>query len=129
LKAKALAKGLEQLSEEGATQFFRPLMSNDLILGAVGVLQFDVVAYRLKSEYGVEATFENVSVSTARWVYCDDAKMLEQFREKNAMHLAVDASGALAYIAPTRVNLQLAQERWPDVKFATTREHHADEAP
>src|SRR5699024_1838466 len=73
LKAKALAKGLEQLSEEGATQFFRPLMSNDLILGAVGVLQFDVVAYRLKSEYGVEATFENVSVSTARWVYCDDA--------------------------------------------------------
>ena len=123
LKAKALAKGLEQLSEEGATQFFRPLMSNDLILGAVGVLQFDVVAYRLKNEYGVEAGFESASVSTARWVYCDDDKRLEEFREKNAMHLALDASGALVYIAPTRVNLQLAQERWPEVAFHATREH------
>ncbi|MGY2436695.1 peptide chain release factor 3, partial [Escherichia coli] len=66
LKLKQLQKGLAQLSEEGATQFFRPLTSNDLILGAVGVLQFDVAAYRLKDEYGVEATFEQVSVSTAR---------------------------------------------------------------
>ncbi|HET6586528.1 MAG TPA: peptide chain release factor 3 [Oleiagrimonas sp.] len=125
LKAKALAKGLQQLSEEGATQFFRPLMSNDLILGAVGVLQFDVVAYRLKDEYGVEATFEKASVATARWVHCDDAKMLEQFREKNAMHLALDAADTLVYLAPTRVNLQLTQERWPDVTFRATREHHA----
>lgn len=123
LKAKALAKGLQQLSEEGATQFFRPLMSNDLILGAVGVLQFDVVAYRLKNEYGVDASFESVSVSTARWVYCNNEKMLEQFREKNAMHLALDAADALVYLAPTRVNLQLAQERWPDVTFRATREH------
>ena len=98
-------------------------MSNDLILGAVGVLQFDVVAYRLKDEYGVEAGFDNVGVATARWIYCDDAKMLEQFREKNAQHLAIDASGALVYLAPTRVNLQLTQERWPDVTFAATREH------
>ncbi|GAB3030930.1 peptide chain release factor 3 [Oleiagrimonas citrea] len=123
LKMKALQKGLAQLSEEGATQFFRPLMSNDLVLGAVGVLQFDVVAYRLKDEYGVEAVFDNVTVATARWIYCDDEKMLEQFREKNAQHLAVDASGALVYLAPTRVNLQLTQERWPDVTFAATREH------
>ena len=123
LKMKALSKGLAQLSEEGATQFFRPLMSNDLILGAVGVLQFDVVAYRLKDEYGVEAGFDNVGVATARWIYCDDPKMLEQFREKNAQHLAIDAAGALVYLAPTRVNLQLAQERWPDVTFAATREH------
>ena len=62
----------QQLSEEGATQFFRPLMSNDLILGAVGVLQFDVAAYRLKDEYGVEASFEPVGVVTARWVRCND---------------------------------------------------------
>ena len=77
LKIKQLQKGLAQLSEEGATQFFRPLMSNDLILGAVGVLQFEVVAYRLKAEYGVEAIFEPVTVNTARWVHCADSKKLE----------------------------------------------------
>src|SRR5690606_6531312 len=122
LKLKQLQKGLAQLSEEGATQFFRPIMSNDLILGAVGVLQFDVAAYRLKDEYGVEAIFEPVGVVTARWVHCDNAKKLEEFREKNANNLAIDAAGQLVYLAPTRVNLQLAQERAPDVRFAATRE-------
>ena len=123
LKMKALQKGLAQLSEEGATQFFRPLMSNDLILGAVGVLQFDVVAYRLKDEYGVEAVFENVGVVTARWVRCSDEKKLEEFREKNALNLGIDAAGELVYLAPTRVNLQLTAERWPTITFAATREH------
>lgn len=123
LKLKQLQKGLAQLSEEGATQFFRPLMSNDLILGAVGVLQFDVVAYRLKDEYGVEATFEPVTIATARWIKCADEKKLEEFRDKNAMNLALDAAGQLVYLAPTRVNLSLAQERAPDVEFLATREH------
>ena len=123
LKMKALQKGLAQLSEEGATQFFRPLMSNDLILGAVGVLQFEVVAYRLKDEYGVESAFENVGVVTARWVRCNDAKKLEEFRDKNAMNLSIDAAGELVYLAPTRVNLQLTMERWPTITFAATREH------
>jgi peptide chain release factor 3 len=98
-------------------------MSNDLILGAVGVLQFDVVAYRLKDEYGVEASFEPVNVATARWVRCANEKKFEEFRDKNAVNLAVDAAGELVYLAPTRVNLQLAQERAPDVKFLATREH------
>jgi peptide chain release factor 3 len=123
LKLKQLQKGLAQLSEEGATQFFRPLMSNDLILGAVGLLQFDVVAYRLKDEYGVDASFEQVQVATARWIRCDDAKKLEEFRDKNALNLALDAAGQLVYLAPTRVNLQLAQERAPAVTFLATREH------
>jgi peptide chain release factor 3 len=122
LKMKALRAGLAQLSEEGATQFFRPLMSNDLILGAVGVLQFDVAAYRLKDEYNVDCAFGNVGVVTARWVHCNDAKKLAEFRERNAVHLALDAAGQLVYLAPTRVNLQLAQERWPDVGFSDTRE-------
>jgi peptide chain release factor 3 len=125
MKMKALQKGLAQLSEEGATQFFRPLMSNDLILGAVGVLQFDVVAYRLKDEYNVDSSFEAASVVTARWVHCDDEKKLAEFREKNAMNLGIDAAGQLVYLAPTRVNLQLAQERWPQVRFSNTREHAA----
>lgn len=127
LKLKQLQKGLAQLSEEGATQFFRPLMSNDLILGAVGVLQFDVAAYRLKDEYGVDASFEPVQIATARWVKCEDAKKLEEFREKNAVNLAVDAAGELVYLAPSRVNLQLAEERAPAVQFLATREHaHAE---
>ncbi len=129
LRLKQLQKGLAQLSEEGATQFFKPMMSNDLILGAVGVLQFDVVAYRLKDEYGVDAAFEPVGVATARWVKCDDAKKLEEFRDKNATNLAIDAAGELVYLAPTRINLQLTVERWPDVRFMTTREHaHAVDA-
>ena len=120
---KQLQKGLAQLSEEGATQFFRPLMSNDLILGAVGVLQFDVVAYRLKDEYNVDCAFETVAVITARWIRCDDEKKLAEFREKAAPNLAVDAAGELVYLSPTRVNLQLTQERWPGIEFAATREH------
>ncbi|WP_440223922.1 peptide chain release factor 3 [Dokdonella sp. MW10] len=123
LKMKQLQKGLAQLSEEGATQFFRPLMSNDLVLGAVGVLQFDVVAYRLKDEYGVECVFEPVGVTTTRWIHCDNAKKLEEFREKAAQNLALDAAGELVYLAPSRVNLQLTEERWPEVRFAATREH------
>jgi len=66
--------------------------------------------------------FEPVGVVTARWVSCGNEKKLEEFREKNANNLAVDAAGHLVYLAPTRVNLQLAQERAPDVRFAATRE-------
>jgi peptide chain release factor 3 len=122
LKLKALQKGLAQLSEEGATQFFRPLISNELILGAVGILQFDVVAYRLKNEYGVEASFENVNVQTARWIDCDDSKVLADFTRQLQNNLAEDGAGQLVYLAPTRVNLQLTQERWPAIRFAATRE-------
>ena len=125
LRAKALHKGLDQLCEEGATQLFRPMRNNDVILGAVGPLQFDVVAWRLKEEYGVDCRFEQVNVATARWVYADDARRLEEFRNKAAEHLALDHAGALVYVAPSRVNLQLTQERWPEVRFMPTRDHLA----
>jgi len=122
MKMKQLQKGLDQLTEEGATQLFRPLNSNDLILGAVGVLQFDVVAHRLQHEYGVDAVFEPVQVATARWIYAKDDKELAEFEKKSRDHLARDGAGELAYLAPTRVNLQLAQERWPEIRFEATRE-------
>ncbi len=122
LRAKALQKGLIQLSEEGATQVFRPLQNNDMILGAVGVLQFDVVAHRLKAEYNVECSFEAVQVATARWLKFPDAKMEEEFRRKNEQNLAVDGADELTYVAPNMVNLQLTMERWPDLEFRTTRE-------
>jgi peptide chain release factor 3 len=123
LKLKALQKGLKQLCEEGATQLFRPLNSNNMILGAVGLLQFDVVAYRLKHEYSVDCAYETVNVATARWVYCSDDKMLEEFKKKAFDNLALDGSDNLTYLAPTRVNLNLTMERWPEIEFKTTREH------
>lgn len=123
LKSKALLKGLQQLSEEGATQMFKPLYSNDIILGAVGLLQFDVVAFRLKHEYNVDCIYENVNVAAARWVSCDDSKALEKFRDKVSDCLAVDGADQLVYLAPTRVNLKLAQERYPEIQFRDTREH------
>ena len=122
LKMKALAKGLEQLCEEGATQLFKPLRNNDMILGAVGQLQFEVVAFRLQDEYAVASVFETIGVHTARWVYCDDEKHLEEFRTKAYDNLAVDHSGALVYLAPSRVNLELTIERWPKISFRATRE-------
>ena len=122
LKLKALQKGLAQLSEEGATQFFRPMLGNDLILGAVGILQFDVVAYRLKNEYNVDSSFEKINIQTARWIRCEDEKMLADFKRQLHNNLAVDGAGELVYLAPSRVNLQLTEERWPDIEFAATRE-------
>ena len=123
LKAKALQKGLQQLSEEGSTQVFMPLSNSNLIVGAVGQLQYEVVAYRLKDEYKVEAIYEPVSVYTARWVDCEDERKLAEFKKKAADNLSIDGGGHLTYLAPTRVNLQLMEERWPDINFRATREH------
>jgi peptide chain release factor 3 len=123
LKMKALQKGLAQLCEEGATQLFKPLRNNDLILGAVGQLQFEVVAFRLADEYGVQCVFDPVTVYTARWIEAAAARKLEEFRTRAYEHLALDHSGLLVYLAPSRVNLELTLERWPDISFRETREH------
>ena len=123
LKTKQLQKGLQQLSEEGSTQVFFPKNNNDIIVGAVGVLQFEVVAYRLKDEYKVEAIYEPISVATARWVDSEDERAFEVFQRKCSDQLAIDGGGHLTYLAPSRVNLSLAQERYPEVLFRSTREH------
>jgi peptide chain release factor 3 len=123
LRMKALQKGLTQLCEEGATQLFRPVRNNELILGAVGQLQFEVVAFRLADEYGVQCVFEPVTVHTARWIDSDDPAKLEEFRTRAHDHLAIDHAGALVYLAPSRVNLELTMERWPGITFRETREH------
>ncbi|TAJ81718.1 MAG: peptide chain release factor 3 [Gallionellaceae bacterium] len=123
IKVKQLHKGLQQLGEEGAVQVFKPVDGGDLILGAVGMLQFDVVASRLQGEYGVDAMFESTSTTSARWVTCDDKKILGDFEKALSHNLAIDAAGNLAYLAPNSVNLRLTQERWPKVVFHTTREH------
>ena len=123
LRLKALQKGLAQLCEEGATQLFKAKRNNDLILGAVGPLQFEVVAHRLRDEYKVECQFEPINVATARWVECSDEKMLSDFERKAHDNLALDHGERLVYIAPTKVNLNLTEERWPDIAFRKTREH------
>jgi len=122
LKAKALQKGLDQLSEEGATQVFRPVSNSSQILGAVGILQFDVVAHRLKYEYGVDCQFETINVATARWVSGED-KDIEQLKIKAGNNIAIDSAGMLTYLAPSMVNLKLTIERHPELTFSATREH------
>ena len=123
LKSKQLERGLDQLAEEGATQVFKPLRRSEYIVGAVGSLQFDVVSFRLQEEYRADCVYEEASVYTARWVTCDDAKILAEFESRAVDHLARDSGGYLAYLAPTRANLMLTEERWPDVRFHATREH------
>ncbi len=103
--------------------FFGSAINNYWIVGAVGTLQFEVVAHRLLSEYNVNCVYEGVSVTTARWVYCEDSKKLEEFKRKCEANLALDAAGQLTYIAPTMVNLSLTQERYPDIIFTATREY------
>jgi len=123
MKMKALQKGLQQLAEEGATQLFKPLASNDLILGAVGTLQFDVVAHRLEFEYGVDCLFEAYPVATARWLRGSDAD-IKALADKAGVNLALDGAGDYVYLAPNRVNLTMTQERHPNIRFLETREIH-----
>ncbi len=122
LKAKAFKKGLNQLSEEGATQIFRPIINSSQILGAIGVLQFDVVVHRLKYEYDVHCQFKTINIVTARWITGDN-KDIEQLKIKAGNNIAVDAKGMLTYLAPSNVNLQLTIERHSNLVFSATREH------
>jgi len=122
MKSKALEKGLVQLSEEGTTQVFRPLMGSDWIVGAVGLLQFDVVMHRLEHEYKVKATYEPVSYVTARWV-TGEKKKLEEFEKREMMHLYRDGEGNLAYLAGSQWRLDNTMENWKGLEFHATREH------
>ena len=122
LKAKQLHKGLTQLTEEGAVQVFRPMASNDYILGAVGVLQFEVTMARLEDEYGVDALFEPVDFSVARWIDSQDAKTLAEFEKRNAANLARDAEGHLTFLTTSAWQLSRCMEKWPQISFYKTRE-------
>lgn len=123
MKVKQLQKGLEQLTEEGAVQVFRPVAGNDYILGAVGALQFDVTMARLRDEYGVDAAYEPIEAQRARWIE-GERKKLDEFEKKNSMRLARDTEGNLAYLAPSEWQLNYTMEQWPDITFHRTREHN-----
>ena len=118
LKAeKKINKFLDEIKSEYKVD------NNKIILGAIGVLQFEVVSFRLQNEYQVECIYEEVNLFSVRWITCDDSTMLAEFKNQYRANLAVDQDSYLVYLAPSRVNLQLAQEKWPEVNFATTREH------
>jgi len=122
MKAKHLKKGLTHLAEEGVAQVFRPVQGNDYILGAVGMLQFDIMMERLKSEYGVDADYEPVNFNVARWVECNDSKKMEEFEKKNSANMAWDNEGSRVYLTTSEWHLGYCVEKWPEIEFSKTRE-------
>ena len=124
MKAKALTKGLTQLAEEGTIQVFRPLNGNMHIIGAVGVLQFDVTMARLKAEYNVNAGYEPIDLSVARWVTSEDDQLLKEFTRKKEASLTRDAEGRLTFLTTSEYQLGFAMEEWPGIEFHKTREHN-----
>ena len=122
MKRKQLHKGLVQLSEEGAVQVFKTNLGGDYILGAVGVLQFDVTVERLKNEYKVDAAYVATDFQVARWVTCDDDKKLTEFKRAFDANLAEDGDGFLTYLAPSQWKLNYTIEQWTDIAFHKTRE-------
>jgi len=123
LKSKQLRQGLVQLGEEGAIQVFRPLAGGMLLLGAVGTLQFEVVAHRLQHEYGAAARMAPSRYSLARWVTCDDAGELKRFIDANAHRVAYDAVDAPTFLAQHHTELRAVEGMWPKIKFHALREH------
>ena len=122
LKVKQLYKGLQQLGEEGAVQFFKPINNTDLIIGAIGILQFDVISARLLHEYQVETILEPLNIFCARWITCENNIILNEFEKSNSTNLSFDTNNNLTYLAPNKVNLELTQERWPKIIFHETKE-------
>ncbi len=122
-KAKPLQKGLHELGEEGAIQRFEKLVGGDTLLGAVGPLQFEVVAQRLQSEYKVDAVYDVADIYTARWLTFPDDAARRGFEQQQIANMAKDVDGNLVYLAPNRYNLQIVMEKWPKVGFHATREH------
>jgi peptide chain release factor 3 len=130
LKTKQLKAGLTQLGEEGAIQVFRPVAGSVLLLGAVGQLQFEVVAHRLEHEYGVKARIQPARYNVARWVTAEtgegpaaDERELKRYIDNNAHRVALDAVDAPCVMLEYAGELRAMQDNWPKIKFHALREH------
>jgi peptide chain release factor 3 len=123
LRTKQLKAGLTQLGEEGAIQVFRPVAGSVLLLGAVGQLQFEVVAHRLEHEYGCKARITGSRFQIARWVTADDDKELQRFIDANAHRVAHDAVDAPTLLVEYAPELRAIEGNWPKIRFHTMREH------
>ncbi|CAL4325887.1 peptide chain release factor 3 [Buchnera aphidicola] len=122
LQQKKLKKSLFQLSEEGAIQVLRPMINNSIILGAIGVLQFDVVIERLNIEYKIDATYRKVDIFIARWIRSENKKSIFEFVNKNKSYIALDSFNQLIYLAPNKANLNITKNLYNDIFFDKTRE-------
>lgn len=123
LRSKQLRTGLMQLGEEGAIQVFRPMAGGIMLLGAFGQLQFEVVAHRLKSEYGAEIRLLPARYSLARWISSTDSTALKKFMQENIHRMAEDVVGAAVFLATHKSELDVAQQRWESIEFHALREH------
>ncbi len=122
MKSKQLAKGLVQLMDEGVAQLFIKEMNGRKIIGTVGALQFEVIQYRLKHEYGASCEYEPVNLYKACWVECDDDAALKEFTSKRKRDIAVDKDGKLVFLAESKWALQMAEENHPKIKLHFTSE-------
>ncbi len=123
MKSKQLQKGLQELGEEGAIQVITARQGAQTLLGAVGRLQFEIVAHRLSAEYNVDAVYDNVDIYTARWLTYPDDATRKKFEKDEAMSLAKDVDGNPVFLSGNKYNLKLTLERWPTIGFHATREH------
>src|SRR5215469_9677794 len=123
LKSKHLARALEQLAEEGVTRIFKPLAGGDWIVGVVGALQLDVLAARIKAEYGLGVRIEEAPYITARWIASDDPAELKRFLDRNPSTTAEDHDGVPVYLARNKWDLDTTIKEWPKLRFTATREH------
>ncbi|WP_395056557.1 peptide chain release factor 3 [Polaromonas sp.] len=123
LRSKQLRAGLTQLGEEGAIQVFRPIAGSLLLLGAVGQLQFEVVAHRLEHEYGVKARIMGSQFNLARWVTSEDPNELKKFMDANSHRVALDAVDAPTLLVDHSATLRAVEQQWPKIKFHALREH------
>jgi len=123
LRTKQLQQGLAQLGEEGAIQVFKPDTGGNMLLGAIGQLQFEVVQHRLKAEYDCDVRLESCQYTGARWITADSPADLRAFTDAYPMRLAHDAADTLAYLCTSPYDVRLAQERFPKIHFHPLREH------
>ena len=123
LRSKQLQQGLMELGEEGAIQVFKPDAGGNMLLGAVGQLQFEVVQHRLKTEYDCDIRLEGCQYTGARWITADTPAELRQFEAAYPLRLAHDAANTLAFLCTSPYDVRLAQERFPKIHFHPLREH------
>jgi peptide chain release factor 3 len=123
MRIKQLRLGLKQLGEEGAIQVFTPHAGGAMLLGAIGDLQFEVVEHRLAAEYHVPARLVPARFHQARWVTSSDAELLDRFIRAYADRIYYDAVNAPVLVVRHGPELQLSQEKWPDIQFHALREH------
>ena len=122
LKFKQLAKGVDQLMDEGVAQLFTLKMNGRKIIGCVGALQFDVIQYRLEHEYGAKCRYEPISLYKACWIQSENREQMEDFKRRKYTHIAIDKHGRDVFLADSPYSLQLAQEKFTDIKFHFTSE-------